>query len=75
MDRGLRSAWWIPQVLFGGGSVFTTLVTAPWPEGEPGSYIDHGVAMCACAGLMNLVVMLDAYTVAEQRVLTPGEAR
>lgn len=65
VDRPLRSAWWIPQALFGGGTMFAALVTAPWPEGPVGDWFDHGVAMCAVAGLMNLIVMIDAYTVAE----------
>jgi len=66
VDRPLRSAWWIPQCLFGGGTAFATVVTAPLEEGAPGDWIDHGVAMCAVAGLMNLIAMVDAYTVAEE---------
>lgn len=66
VDRPLRSAWWIPQVLVGSGTAFTTFVTAPLEEGPPGTWIDHGVAMCAVAGFMNLIVMIDAYTVAEE---------
>lgn len=65
VDRPLRSAWWIPQCLFGGGTLFATLVTAPLEE-NTGDWVDHGVAMCAVAGLMNVIVMVDAYTVAEE---------
>ena len=67
VDRPLRSAWWIPQILFGGGTAFTSVVTAPMEEGAPSPFMDHGVAMCAVAGLMNLVVMIDAYTIAESK--------
>ncbi len=67
IDRPLRSAWWIGEVLFGGGTLFATLVTAPWEEGPPGLYLDHGVAICTVAGFMNLIVMIDAYTIAEER--------
>ena len=52
--------------MFGGGTAAATLATAPLEEGPPGEWVDHGVAMCAVAGLMNLIVMIDAYTVAEQ---------
>ena len=72
IDRPLRSAWWIGEVLFGGGTLFATFVTAPWPEGEPSAYIDHGIALCTVAGFMNVIVMIDAYTVAEGKA-TGGE--
>lgn len=74
IDRPLRSAWWIPQSLFGGGTLFATLVTAPLEEGPPAPWIDHGVALCAVAGLMNLIVMIDAYTVAESGAVEDAAA-
>ena len=68
VDRATYSVWWIGQNLFGGGSLFAALVTGPIRmEGMP-PYLDLGVVLCTVAGLMNLVVMVDAYTVAERSV-------
>jgi len=68
VDRATYSVWWIGQNLFGGGSLFAALVTGPLRmEGAPPN-LDLGVVLCTVAGLMNLVVMVDAYTVAERSV-------
>jgi hypothetical protein len=68
VDRATYSVWWIGQNLFGGGSLFAALVTAPMRmEGAP-LHLDLGIVLCTVAGLMNLVVMVDAYTVAERSV-------
>lgn len=68
VDRATYSVWWIGQNLFGGGSLFAALVTGPMRmEGAPPN-LDLGVVLCTVAGLMNLVVMVDAYTVAERSV-------
>ncbi len=75
VDRPMFSAWWIGEVLFGGGAAFAALVTAPLEQGYPPRFIDHGVAMCTVAGFMNLVVMIDAYTLSEQRAGAPAGAR
>lgn len=72
VDRELHSAWWIGDVMFGGGTLFATLVTAPLrysESGIPPAY-DIGLALCCVSGFMNLVVMIDAYTIAEERSLT-----
>jgi hypothetical protein len=74
VDRPLRAAWWIPQILFGSGTAAASLITAPLAEGSPGQWLDHGVAMCSVAGLMNLVVMIDAYTAAEVAEAAPAPA-
>ncbi|MFY9344148.1 MAG: DUF6677 family protein [Planctomycetota bacterium] len=67
-DRATASVWWIGQNLFGGGSLFAALVTAPMRmQGAPAN-LDLGVVLCTVAGLMNLVVMVDAFTVAERSV-------
>ncbi len=67
VDRELASTWWIPQSLFGGGSLFAALVTGPMRLSDPlPQYLALGQTLCAVAGLMNLVVMVDAYTVAER---------
>ena len=67
VDRAVYSAWWIGQNLFGGGSLFASLVTASWRVEAP---MDNqlGVVLCTVAGFMNLVVMVDAFTVAERSV-------
>lgn len=68
VDRATYSVWWIGQNLFGGGSLFAALVTGPMRmEGAPQN-LDLGLVLCTVAGLMNLVVMVDAYTVAERSV-------
>ena len=66
IDRVDSPAYWIGQVLFGGGALFASLVTAPMqlPETLPG--VDVGATLALVAGVMNMVVMVDAYTVAER---------
>ncbi|MFO1077442.1 MAG: DUF6677 family protein [Planctomycetota bacterium] len=66
VDRATASVWWMGQNLFGGGSLFASLVTAPWRMESAPANLDLGVVLCTVAGLMNLVVMVDAYTVAER---------
>lgn len=80
VDRPLNSAWWIGDVLFGGGTLVATFVTAPLRLAEIPPTYDLGVALCTVAGFMNLIVMIDAYNVAENRIyaanaLCPEEAR
>lgn len=69
VDRALQPIWWMGQSLWGGGVALCAVTTAPlqfshYPEGH-----DLGIVLCTVAGLMNLVVMIDAYTVAERAVL------
>lgn len=66
VDRADASVWWIGQNLFGGGSLFASLVTAPWQRNGMPFDLDLGIVLCTVAGLMNLVVMVDAFTVAER---------
>ncbi|MCA8973869.1 MAG: hypothetical protein KDC98_04070 [Planctomycetes bacterium] len=68
VDRATASVWWIGQNLFGGGTLFAALVTGPWAMEAAPANLDLGVVLCTVAGLMNLVVMVDAYTVAERSV-------
>jgi len=69
VDRSIAPIWWIGQNLFGGGSLFAALVTAPAQfEAYPPGY-DMGVVFCTVAALMNLVVMVDAFTVVERKRL------
>ncbi|MBL8729377.1 MAG: hypothetical protein JNM25_13145 [Planctomycetes bacterium] len=68
VDRATASVWWIAQNLFGGGSLFAALFTGPLRMvGEPFD-LQLGIVLCTVAGLMNLVVMVDAFTVAERSV-------
>jgi len=68
-DRAIAPVWWIGQSLCGLGTLFASLVTAPpkmlppFPEN-----LDLGTVLCTVAGLMNLVVMVDAFSVAERSV-------
>lgn len=69
VDRSIAPIWWIGQNLFGGGSLFAALVTAPAQFGAYPSGYDMGVIFCTVAALMNLVVMVDAFTVVERKRL------
>ena len=68
VDRANYAVWWIGQNLFGGGSLFAALVTGPMRSASMPADLDLGIVLCTVAGLMNLVVMVDAYTVAERSV-------
>ena len=70
VDRGLQPVWWVGQVLFGGGVLFAGIFTAPLEFTRHPQFFDLGLVLCTAAGLLNLVVMIDAYTVAERGV--PG---
>lgn len=75
VDRATASVWWIAQNLFGGGSLFAALFTAPLRMvGEPFD-LQLGIVLCTVAGLMNLVVMVDAFTVAERSVFPLARAQ
>ncbi|MEO6593367.1 MAG: DUF6677 family protein [Planctomycetota bacterium] len=69
VDRANASVWWIGQNLFGGGSLFAALVTGPWAMDFAPPNLDPGIVLCTVAGLMNLVVMVDAFTIAERSAL------
>lgn len=66
VDRGLQPVWWVGQVLCGGGTLFASLFTAPLHFTSLPAFFDLGLVLCTIAGLLNLVVIIDAYTVAEQ---------
>lgn len=73
VDRAQYAVWWIGQNLFGGGSLFAALVTGPMRSVETPIDLDLGIVLCTVAGLMNLVVMCDAYTVAERSMFPLGQ--
>lgn len=68
VDRATASVWWIAQNLFGGGSLFAALFTGPLRMVAEPFDLQLGIVLCTVAGLMNLVVMVDAFTVAERSV-------
>ena len=66
VDRAQNKASFIGDILFGGGTLFASLLTAPLEYASIPDGFDLGTALCAVAGFMNLIVMIDAYTIAEQ---------
>lgn len=67
VDRAIAPVWWIGQSLCGGGALVAALFTAPIPMGpEFPAQLELGTILCTVAGFMNLVVMVDAYSVAER---------
>ncbi len=75
IDREDSPAYFIGTVLFGLGALFASLVTAPLVLTEPLPFFyECGFTLALVAGLMNLVVMLDAYTIAECAQVSEGTA-
>jgi len=66
VDRAIAPVWWIGQSLCGCGAMFAALVTAPVEMTPFPEQLDLGTVLCTVAGLMNLVVMIDAFTIAER---------
>ncbi|MBL8749472.1 MAG: hypothetical protein JNK78_09955 [Planctomycetes bacterium] len=75
IDRANASVWWMGENLFGGGSLFAALVTGPWAMLSEPPNLQLGIVLCTVAGLMNLVVMVDAFTVAERSVFPLSTGR
>lgn len=75
VDRQFFGLWWSGAALFGPGLLFASLWTAPLDfGGEIPPLLEYGVALCTCAGLMNAMVMSDAYSVAESGQEQPAAA-
>jgi hypothetical protein len=68
VSRSIASVWWIGESLCGGGTLFASLLTSPVEMAPLPTNLDLGTVLCTVAGLMNLVVMVDAFTVAERSV-------
>jgi hypothetical protein len=68
-DRPQFPFWWAGQSIFGGGVMFASVVTAPGKMLEYPPLFDLGLILCTIAGLMNAIVITDAWTVAERGVL------
>lgn len=67
MDRAQRPIWAWGQSPNGFGVLISSLVFSPMTMSEwQGRWMDLGVVTCTVAGLMNVILMLDAYTVAER---------
>src|SRR5690606_34666476 len=74
VDRPAAPLWWAAQAFCGIGVVFTSFVTAPWTmDGYP-PQLELGRILCTVAGLMNLMVMTDAFAVAERAATAPAAA-
>jgi len=66
VDRVDSPAYFIGTSLFGFGALFASLETAPLALSHPLPFFyECGATLALVAGLMNLVVILDAYTIAE----------
>ncbi len=73
-DRAQLYWWWAGQIFFGGGTVPATMILGPLPVTETGAFVDLGVTLLTVAGLMNLIVIVDAYSVAEARACAHSAA-
>ncbi len=67
VDRGHHDAYWICQSFFGGGTLASALGLGQLeiPNPIPVRY-SLGYTLTAVAGLMNIVVIIDAYSVVDQ---------
>ncbi|MHC4513428.1 MAG: DUF6677 family protein [Planctomycetota bacterium] len=77
VDRVDSPAYFIATVLFGAGTLFTSVVTAPLELSDPlPAFYECGATLALVAGLMNLVVIVDAYTIADNDhvPVAPAEA-
>ncbi|MEZ5964707.1 MAG: DUF6677 family protein [Planctomycetota bacterium] len=73
VDRQYFGLWWSGAALFAPGLLVASLWTQPleW-GGEISPLLEYGVALCTCAGLMNAMIMSDAFTVAEHGAGAPA---
>lgn len=68
VDRSQVYFWYAGMCFNGGGTIAATLLFAERAFTNTGSTLwDLGVTLCTVSGLMNLVVALDAYTLAEEQ--------
>src|SRR5690606_28791725 len=63
VERSSYTLWWAGQALCGIGALFAALVTAPGRMTEFPESLDLGYVLATCAGLMNLMLMTDAFTI------------
>lgn len=68
VDRAQHGAYWIVQSLFGGGALLSAFAFGPLEIPQPiPQFYTLGITLAAVAGLMNLVVMIDAYSIADRQ--------
>lgn len=65
-DRAQMPFWWAGQSVCGGGVAFAALFTGPLKMESYPALLDLGVILCTIAGLMNAIVITDAWSVAER---------
>ena len=67
VDRGHHDAYWICQSLFGGGTLTAAVFFGDLEIPNPiPRFYSLGYTLTAVSGLMNIVVIVDAYTVADR---------
>lgn len=69
VDRAQTPVWWVGQQLFGGGALLCALVFGPLQADHYVSGLELGLDLTTVAGFLNLVIMVDAYTIAERQGL------
>ncbi|MEO0479157.1 MAG: DUF6677 family protein [Planctomycetota bacterium] len=79
IDRAARPIWWSGQSPFGGATLLTALLVGGSQMSElSGRFFELGVVLCTCAGLLNVVLIVDSFSIAERRLLgleTEGEGK
>lgn len=69
VDRAQYPVWWIGQQLFGGGAMVSALLFGPRTAEYTVNGLELGIDLTTIAGFLNLVIMIDAYTIAERQGL------
>jgi hypothetical protein len=73
-DRAQLYWWWAGEIFFGSGAMLATVFLGPLPVTATLPYVDLGITLCCSAGLLNLVVMVDAFSLAEELHLGSSDA-
>jgi hypothetical protein len=71
VDRAQLYWWWAGQAGLGGFSLVCTPLLGPLQITHDVATMDLGITLLTLAGLLNIVVLTDVYTLAEQRALAP----
>ncbi|MGA1607112.1 MAG: DUF6677 family protein [Planctomycetota bacterium] len=66
VDRPAYPFWWAAQAFCGVGVLFAALVTGPMQMDAYPELLELGIVLGAVAGLMNMMLMTDAWAVAER---------
>lgn len=73
VDRSQYYWWWAAQSGMGGPSLLLGPILGPRSAGHDIQHLDLGITLLSVTGLLNYVIMTDAYTVAESRALDPSQ--